>query len=530
MALITPNLDYSDRDFYSLRLRLQSLVRSVFPSWNNFNQANFGNILLELMAYVGDTLHHYQDKQVAEAYWTVLTQRISAIRQGALIGFSFTGAAAATGTFRVSTPYPNVTETAVISQGHRFINLDLADPVYYQATEEVTLAIGESYVDVLVEASEIKTVTFESTDEPGQTFTLPLTPFLDGSIDSVVRVGSVHYLGVVADNGDYALAESFLGASSTSKIFLLFVDQNDRAHLRFGNGATGTIPQGNITIKYKVGGGTAGNAELGTKFSTVDPIVFSGGGQVTHSIVAVTEISGGTARMSIEEARAKAPASLSAQKRCVSGFDFESAALSRPGVARALMATSNEYPGIEENTGILYIVAQGARLSSGATNPAAPSQALLDDIVDYITTEQPPTVTFTFSAVAAIFKTITVTARVYLTKNASESTVGAAIRTALADFFACQLPSTISGEEGTGAPNSYMDFGVKLAEDVDELGEIAWSDVLNAIRDVTGVKKVDEGATGLLLNSVRDSVTLLPMEFPKLGSVVLYNGSTGVAF
>ena len=65
MSLITPSLDYTDRDFYSLRLRLQGLIRSVFPDWTDFNTATFGNILLELYAFVGDTLHFYQDGQAA---------------------------------------------------------------------------------------------------------------------------------------------------------------------------------------------------------------------------------------------------------------------------------------------------------------------------------------------------------------------------------------------------------------------------------------------------------------------------------
>ena len=39
---------HTDKDFDSLRLRLQSLVRLVFLDWTDFNVANFGNVLVEL--------------------------------------------------------------------------------------------------------------------------------------------------------------------------------------------------------------------------------------------------------------------------------------------------------------------------------------------------------------------------------------------------------------------------------------------------------------------------------------------------
>jgi nucleoside-diphosphate-sugar epimerase len=42
------------QDFDSLRLRLQNLVRSVFPEWTEFNVASLGNLLVELYAFVGD--------------------------------------------------------------------------------------------------------------------------------------------------------------------------------------------------------------------------------------------------------------------------------------------------------------------------------------------------------------------------------------------------------------------------------------------------------------------------------------------
>ena len=48
MALLPLNLDYTDKDFASLRTRLFALIASVFPDWTDREVSNFGNILVEL--------------------------------------------------------------------------------------------------------------------------------------------------------------------------------------------------------------------------------------------------------------------------------------------------------------------------------------------------------------------------------------------------------------------------------------------------------------------------------------------------
>ena len=96
MALLAQATDYTDKDFDSLRLRLQNLVRSVFPEWTDFNVANFGNLLVELYAFVGDVLAFYQDNQARESRIATATQRKSLIALTKLLGFRPEGAKAAT--------------------------------------------------------------------------------------------------------------------------------------------------------------------------------------------------------------------------------------------------------------------------------------------------------------------------------------------------------------------------------------------------------------------------------------------------
>ena len=67
MAVLPPSVDYTDKDFDALRVRLMALVQSVFPDWSDFSVASFGNVLLEMYAFVGDVVTFYLDNQARES-------------------------------------------------------------------------------------------------------------------------------------------------------------------------------------------------------------------------------------------------------------------------------------------------------------------------------------------------------------------------------------------------------------------------------------------------------------------------------
>lgn len=512
MALLpTPVLDLTNKDFASLRLRLQGLARSVTPEWTDFNNANFGNVLLEMMAYVGDNIMFYVDAQAREMFWPTLTRRISAIRQGRLINFELDGAHQASGVVRISIPTP-LTKLVPVPLGTKLRSVDPITPLLFRTTDDgIALPIGQTFVDINVEQTElISGETFESTGAPNQEFSLARIPYLDDSVT------------VVAGDGTYTPIQSFTEVTSTdTRKFVVVVDQNDRARIRFGNGLLGKVPEGSITVSYKLSQGANGNVEAGSVRVVLDTLLDSDGDTVS-GVIATNPLrfSGGTDRMSIAQARSLAPASLRALTRSVKNSDFETNA-KISGVARALMLTSNQDISVLENNGVLLIVALGSKLSSGKYLGAAPSPNLLDEVRDEILINKPPTTTFALSVQGAVFKTINVSARIYLNQGAVTTTVKSDVTSSLQDFFA------VANKDGT--PNTAVDFGANLKNSLGvPIGEIAWSDVINAVRDVPGIRKVDEGPSGLLLNSLRQSITIGLREFPQLGSVTLINADTGL--
>lgn len=96
MAILPVSDSYVNKDFAALRARLFDAIRSVFPEWTDDATANFGNLLVESFAFVGDVLTYYQDQQAREARWSTVELRRNAIALAKLIGYELPLATEAT--------------------------------------------------------------------------------------------------------------------------------------------------------------------------------------------------------------------------------------------------------------------------------------------------------------------------------------------------------------------------------------------------------------------------------------------------
>lgn len=517
MPVLPPTVDYSAKDRRALLLRLQGLIRSVFPDWTSFNQANFGVVLLEAFAHVGDVLNFYQDNQARELFWPTVVQRVNAIRLGQQINFRLPSAQPATTTLRFSLPSAALVGLTIPSNT-RVRTADLT-AVRFRTLAAARIEIGQTQVDVAAEQAElISGESFASTNAPNQRYTTNRFPVIDDTIT------------VSAGDGAYLQVQSFLdndpltgeAIDSASRVLLVRTDEFDRAVLLFGNGNVGKIPEGTVALTYRIGGGARGNVDANQITQMEDVILDDANAQAPVSVTNPIAATGGTDRMTVAEARVRAPASLRALERSVTKDDFETNAMRLSGVARAGMITANEDGSVEENTGVLLVVAKGEKLASGRIAPATPSSTLLAEVLTEVTVTRPPTLTFSVSVGAAPFRDINVATRVYLASGAVPATAGAAIREAIRDFFAAQLED--------GSPNPLIDFGANIRQaDGTVVAEIAWSDIFNAIRDAAGVRRVDEGPAGLLLNGSRQSITLSPREFPRLGTITIVDADGGGA-
>jgi hypothetical protein len=58
-------IDYMARDAGSFLQSMRALIPEKLPEWTDYeSEADFGNVLLELFAHMGDILSYYQDRVV----------------------------------------------------------------------------------------------------------------------------------------------------------------------------------------------------------------------------------------------------------------------------------------------------------------------------------------------------------------------------------------------------------------------------------------------------------------------------------
>lgn len=498
MSILTRSSDFTDRDFEALRLRLRSLILSTFANWTDDQTTNFGNLLVELYAYVGDMLSFYQDNQAAESRITTATQRKNLLALAKLLNYTPAGASAATAdvVFTLSTPVLggrtvtfNVPITPTPTNPTTCKTLDASNPLEFQLTEAVVITAGNSTGSGVVENSQIQTPeSFTSTGLANQQYRLSRSPYLDLSA------------AVEASDGVYTRVDTFLQSTGSDKHFVASIDDQDRVTVKFGNGTNGKVPSGTITVDYKTGGGVLGNVTAGTILA-LDPNSFvdSSGDPVTVTVTNAAAASGGADRESNERIRENAPASVRSPTRTVSRDDFETHALEIAGVDRALMQTRNEDTTIAENAGKLYVVPTGTGF---------PTTLLKNAVLNEVITTFPSTITFSPAVVDPVYLDIGMQVTLFKRAGYTDTAVKASIRQAVTDFFkttaTANLISILGLDINTGASNPLIDFGFNLKQANGEPAEeIALSDLFEVVAAVPGIRKIGDNVGDFQVSAYR---------------------------
>lgn len=339
-------IDYMARDAGSFLQSMRALIPEKLPEWTEHeSEADFGNVLLELFAHLGDILSYYQDRVANESFLGTAQERRSVIQHLRLIGYTLSTAAPASATLTVSIP-AGVTEIITIRRGDAFASKGQRDKpsVRFEYTRELPLTIDpvanrQSPVGIPVEEGRLikEEILGTSPGTANQRYTLTHAKLILRSLGQGQTVNRdiilITELGQVRD--EWTLQESLAFSREGQKDFAIEVDEEDRATVMFGDGVLGAIPAPGSIIKasYRVGGGSQGNVTPNTIQTIIDvPDLARLGAQVTNPGPAT----GGAERESIEHAVSHAPQVFRSRKRAVTAQDYEALALDFKGVGKVL--------------------------------------------------------------------------------------------------------------------------------------------------------------------------------------------------
>jgi uncharacterized phage protein gp47/JayE len=119
-------IDYLARDYNSFRQALIDLIPAKLPEWTDRSEADFGVVLIELFAYMGDILSYYQDRIANEAFLTTAQERRSVINHLRLIGYEMAPAAPAAARLSLIVAN-NVNQVVEIRKGDQFATASSKD-------------------------------------------------------------------------------------------------------------------------------------------------------------------------------------------------------------------------------------------------------------------------------------------------------------------------------------------------------------------------------------------------------------------
>lgn len=334
-ALQVPSsVDYLSKDWTSFVQSMLQYAGTIMPDWNTSSEGDFGVALLEMFAYPLDILSYYGDRIGQEAYITTATQRLSLLNIAQLLGYTVSNGSAATGTVTFQTANPgaavNIPAGTQVATSYNSVT---DSPVIYE-TDVVATCPGDGgtvTVSVTQGVTSAQVPVGTSTGLPGQSFQLPQTGVIDGSVQVYVQTSGI-------SPAEWTSIQYLADAGSSDTVYTTYTDASGLTWVEFGDGLNGIIPGAGLIIyvTYRVGVGSQGNVTQGVVGEMVSPldgvsVEVENDGQTFVS----SAMSGGSDAETNDSIRSNAPAIFATQLRAVSPDDFESMATSVPGVTVA---------------------------------------------------------------------------------------------------------------------------------------------------------------------------------------------------
>ncbi|MBZ4417428.1 baseplate J/gp47 family protein [Myxococcus sp. RHSTA-1-4] len=369
MAQPPPAIDYTNKDYASLRAAMLDLARYRLPEWTDRSASDLGMLMVDLFAYMGDVLLYYQDRIANEAFLHTAVERRSVMHALRLIGYELAPPVAATAELLLTFRAPPAQGSPLVTVPHgaqfatRAVN-GVSLPFVYLGPD-LTLDLTSDQVEALPDGRRIYAglpvrqgqhvpteVIGSSTGEPNLRFALSRAPLLPESlvVEGQEGAGWVTWhrreslvLGLAPDG-------QVTASGPEARHYTLQFDEKDTAWVLFGDGVSGRKPPvglNNIRASYHVGGGAAGNVPAGSITEARTPI------SLLESVTQPQPAAGGADAESTEHAVRFGPQAFRSAGRAVTVSDYVALAHQAGGVAKA-RARSQGW-----NEVALYVAPQG---------------------------------------------------------------------------------------------------------------------------------------------------------------------------
>jgi len=278
-------INYTSRDFASIKSDLVEYTKKYYPdTFKDFNEASFGSLMLDTVAYVGDILSFYLDYQANESFLDTSVELENIIRHGRELGYKHE---------RFSTAHGTVSFYILVPANSNGIGADsnyiptLRKGSTFNGTNGNTYILNED-VDFSGETNEVIAATFDDSSSAVTKYAIKaegqviageiVMDFIDiGSYEPFYRTELaggdkvLEILSVTSDNGHEWFEVDFLSqdvvfvpipnknadkATTPAILKLLSVPrrfvvekESGRTFLQFGYGSENELTSENASLK-----------------------------------------------------------------------------------------------------------------------------------------------------------------------------------------------------------------------------------------------------------------------------------------
>ncbi len=343
------SVDYTSKDYYSLREELINRVQVRVPDWTGEDPADFGIALVEAFAYLGDLISYYIDRNANESFLSTATQRSSILNIAQSYGYVPSGYGRAFTTLELSNSSASAITLPAGSVFYGDIVIeDTVQKVYFTTEADVTVPEKIGAVNgvetitaqeglpvdlVTTAANEYGEQIGTSTGLPNMVLELGESPVAEDSIEIYVQDGSSY--------SKWTQVTHLIDYGPNDQVFEITMNEDSIVLIYFGDGVSGLIPTkfSDIRATYIVGGGNLGNVDL----DTITTIYHVPGLSESELIALQSQITvknlepavGGTDPETLDQIRNAAPLTLRANNRAVTLQDYADLALRVNSVGKA---------------------------------------------------------------------------------------------------------------------------------------------------------------------------------------------------
>ncbi len=344
-----PAIDYTNKDYASLRRAMLDLARLRLPEWTDHTPSDLGVVLTDMVAYVADVILYYQDRIASELFPGTASERASVLQLLRLIDAEPAPPQPARADLQLVFNVPVGPAVIAIASGTQFrASVPTEDPALFeylgpalsidlhsdQVQPATTAGQALLMLPVMHSRAVPSTVLGSSSGEPNQVFTLASKPLIVDSLVVEVDEGAGWVAWQRRDSFLYSAGGDGRTLLSTrdSRDYTLQFDENDVASILFGDGVFGRVPPrgvNNVRATCRVGGGSVGNVAAGTITTAVTPIAN------LASVSNPAAAAGGADAESSAQAVRRGPMVYRSGRRAVTVDDCVALAYRAGGVAKA---------------------------------------------------------------------------------------------------------------------------------------------------------------------------------------------------